>query len=220
MTYFAIIGDIINSRELSSRKQVQDKLEATLNKLNQKYPQVIVSKFTITLGDEFQGLLTMDAPIFQMIDEIRKAMAPVDIRFGIGLGEMKTDINALESIGADGPAYWYARAAIDYVHQKDDYGYTQLAVGLADERTAQQINALLAVTEFMRKTWTASQFDTFNALLSLNIYNEKFKQRDVAKELNMTDNDLSKRLKSSGIKVYFRSKQAILELLRATEGGK
>lgn len=220
MTYFAIIGDIINSRELSSRKQVQDKLEATLNQLNQKYKSQIVSQFSITLGDEFQGLLTVEAPVFQMIDEIRQTMAPVDIRFGVGLGDMKTDINPRESLGADGPAYWNARAAIDHVHQKDDYGYTQLAVGLESEMQTRQLNALLAVTEFMRKTWTASQFDTFNALLSLNIYTEKFKQRDVAKELNMTDNDLSKRLKSSGIKVYFRSKQAILELLRTAGGEK
>ena len=37
-----------------------------------------------------------------------------------------TDIDPLQGIGADGPAYWNARAAINLVHQKKDYGNTQL----------------------------------------------------------------------------------------------
>lgn len=45
-------------------------------------------------------------------------MQPYQVRFGIGVGKILTDINPELSIGADGPAYWHARKAINYIHQK------------------------------------------------------------------------------------------------------
>lgn len=60
----------------------------------------------------------MNAPLFQIIDRINFAMQPYQVRFGLCLGEILTDINPEQSIGADGPAYWHARKAINYIHQK------------------------------------------------------------------------------------------------------
>lgn len=59
----------------------------------------------------------MDTPIFHLIDLINHHM-DIPIRFGVGVGSILTDINPDISIGADGPAYWHAREAIRYIHQK------------------------------------------------------------------------------------------------------
>ena len=93
-------------------------LESCLADLNNEFQAVLASKLSITLGDEFQGLLSLDAPLFQIIDRINLAMKPYQVRFGIGMGKILTDINPEQSIGADGPAYWHARKAINYIHQK------------------------------------------------------------------------------------------------------
>lgn len=93
MNYFAVIGDIIDSKKIDNRYQVQKTLETCLNDLNNEYQAVLVSKFSITLGDEFQGLLSLDAPLFQIIDRINLAMQPYQVRFGIGVGKILTDIN-------------------------------------------------------------------------------------------------------------------------------
>lgn len=53
MNYFAVIGDIIDSKKINNRYQVQKTLETCLNDLNNEYQAVLVSKFSITLGDEF-----------------------------------------------------------------------------------------------------------------------------------------------------------------------
>ena len=79
--YIAIIGDIKSSKKLSDRKAVQDKLKRVLMKVNEKYDRDIASKFTITLGDEFQGLLCNGKNIIKIIFEIENCMWPIDIRF-------------------------------------------------------------------------------------------------------------------------------------------
>ncbi len=83
MNYFALIGDIIGSKKIDNRYQVQKSLESCLADLNNEFQAVLASKLSITLGDEFQGLLSLDAPLFQIIDRINLAMKPYQVRFGI-----------------------------------------------------------------------------------------------------------------------------------------
>ena len=114
--YLALIADVIDSKIVQERFDLQKQLEKTLQKINELFKDYLASSFTLTLGDEFQALLKMDAPVFQIIDTLRSELKPTQLRFGIGLGEIVTDIDPLQSIGADGPAYWNARAAINLVH--------------------------------------------------------------------------------------------------------
>lgn len=214
MNYFAVIGDIIDSKKINNRYQVQKTLETCLNDLNNEYQAVLVSKFSITLGDEFQGLLSLEAPLFQIIDRINLAMQPYQVRFGIGVGKILTDINPELSIGADGPAYWHARKAINYIHQKNDYGNTQIAVYSDNEEKISIINTLIASSEAIKSDWRASQEVVLKELLSMGIYDEHFDQKQLAKRLELSTSALSKRLKSSNIKIYLRARNAALQALK------
>ena len=55
--YFALIGDIIDSRHEQDRYDVQKKLQSILSSVNVENAVHIAADFLITLGDEFQGLL-------------------------------------------------------------------------------------------------------------------------------------------------------------------
>ena len=55
--YLGIIGDLIGSRELTPRDKAQQALQAALEQANRKHQASLASRFTVTLGDEFQGLL-------------------------------------------------------------------------------------------------------------------------------------------------------------------
>ncbi|WP_347099444.1 SatD family protein, partial [Streptococcus mutans] len=153
MIYIAIIGDLISSKTITNRPKSQKQLQNLLNQINKKYKELLKSAFTITTGDEFQALLVPNPQIFQIIDEIALGFKPYQIRFGVGSGSILTEINPEQSIGSDGPAYWHARAAIDYIHDKNDYGSNHLAVDLEDTETSQQINAILAACEFIKSKW-------------------------------------------------------------------
>ncbi|MFC3928897.1 SatD family protein [Streptococcus caprae] len=213
MTYFAIIGDIVDSKELSERRRHQKELQDCLDVINQTYSSVIASKFSITLGDEFQGLLSLDAPIFHIIDIIRFSLPSINLRFGVGQGEILTEINPDLSIGADGPAYWLAREAITYVHQKNDYGNTQVCVRLADKEAQEIINSLISASEAIKSNWRESQASLLHALLDIGTYEEHFDQQELGNRVSLTSSALSKRLKSSNLKVYLRSRNSALHLM-------
>jgi hypothetical protein len=117
--YVAVIGDIRGSRKLSDRAACQLKLEKVLDDINDRYAAAIASRLTITIGDEFQGLFTDGSPVLDALTRIAFGMHPVSLRFGIGIGSMSTEVNPLMSIGADGPAYHLARAAVDSIKETE-----------------------------------------------------------------------------------------------------
>ena len=217
--YLALIADVIDSKMVQERFDLQKQVEITLQKMNELFGDYLASRFTLTLGDEFQALLKVDAPVFQIIDTLRSELTPTQLRFGIGLGEIVTDIDPLQSIGADGPAYWNARAAINLVHQKNDYGNTQIYFSSGKENQDFFVNSLIASGEAIRSGWRDSQEEILLNLLKRSVYSESFSQQDLAQSLAINPSALSKRLKSSSIRVYLRGRAAALASIQSTVKG-
>mgnify|MGYP000939835701 FL=1 len=217
--YLALIADVIDSKMVQERFNLQKQLEKTLRKMNELFGDYLASCFTLTLGDEFQALLKVDAPVFQIIDSLRSELIPTQLRFGIGLGEIATAIDPLQSIGADGPAYWNARAAINLVHQKNDYGNTQIYFSSGNDSKDLLVNALIASGEAIRSGWRGSQEEILLDLLKRFVYSENFSQQDLAQSLDINPSALSKRLKSSSIRVYLRGRAAALASIQALVKG-
>lgn len=217
--YLALIADVIDSKMVQERFNLQKQLEKALRKMNELFKDYLASCFTLTLGDEFQALLKVDAPVFQIIDTLRSELSPTQLRFGIGLGEIATAIDPLQSIGADGPAYWNARAAINLVHQKNDYGNTQIYFSSGNDSKDLLVNALIASGEAIRSGWRGSQEEILLDLLKRFVYSENFSQQDLAQSLDINPSALSKRLKSSSIRVYLRGRAAALASIQALAKG-
>ena len=217
--YLALIADVIDSKMVQERFNLQKQLEKALRKMNELFGDYLASCFTLTLGDEFQALLKVDAPVFQIIDSLRSELIPTQLRFGIGLGEIATAIDPLQSIGADGPAYWNARAAINLVHQKNDYGNTQIYFSSGNDSKDLLVNALIASGEAIRSGWRGSQEEILLDLLKRFVYSENFSQQDLAQSLDINPSALSKRLKSSSIRVYLRGRAAALASIQALVEG-
>ena len=217
--YLALIADVIDSKMVQERFDLQKQVEKTLQKMNELFGDYLASRFTLTLGDEFQALLEVDAPVFQIIDTLRLELNPTQLRFGIGLGEIVTAIDPLQSVGADGPAYWNARAAINFVHQKNDYGNTQIYFSSGKENQDFFVNALISSGEAIRSSWRDSQEEILLNLLKRSVYSETFSQQDLAQSLAINPSALSKRLKSSSIRVYLRGRAAALASIQSTVKG-
>lgn len=215
----AIIGDIIDSRNIEYRIKVQEKLDKILKEVNLSYKDYIVSKWTITLGDEFQVLIKPNLEIFKMLDHISYRMYPIKTRYGIGLGEIYTDINYEKSIGADGPAYWNARSAIKFIHDNNNYGNSKISFR-SKTKNDDIINYLLSYTDWMKENWTDSQKEVLYALLESGVYSEKFEQKALAKKLNISESAMSRRVKSSGIRLYLSSKNSIAKEIVNIGGNK
>ena len=110
MTYLALIGDIVDSKQLAKRSEFQAKLTATLKDVSRA--KTLASPYTITLGDEFQAVYKNADTLFADIIAIMCEVHPVQVRFAIGVGELTTKINPKQALGMDGPAFHRAREAI------------------------------------------------------------------------------------------------------------
>ena len=170
MPYIAIIGDIKDSKKLNDRKKIQEKLQKVLNEVNQKYYEDISSNFMITLGDEFQGLLCNGSNILQIITEIESKMYPVKIRYGIGVGEIITDINADMAIGADGPGYHKAREAVEYLKQNEkrkqiDSADIRLGIEGDNESVTIMINTIFTLLTVIKESWSDRQREVITDML-------------------------------------------------------
>lgn len=208
----AIIGDIVDSKNISNRNETQIKLNEVLKKVNKDYERYILSKWTITLGDEFQVLLKPNLEVFKMLDYISYKMYPLKIRFGLGLGEIFTDIDYKKSIGSDGPAYWRARQAIEFIHENNNYGNSKISFN-SDKEEDELLNKLLHYTDWMKENWTSTQRELLHTLLKKDIYNSDFKQKDLAKAIGISKSAMSRRVSSSGIGLYLSSRNSIAKAI-------
>lgn len=212
MKHFAIIGDIIQSKEVEDRDKLQETINQAFNAIQTKYPHLIQSKFTLTLGDEFQALLTPSKQIFELLDHLEK-LIPVPFRYGIGYGTLSTDYDKNVSIGADGPAYWYAREAIEFIHEKNWSGKTKGYIVTKDKTFDMTMNNLILLSDTLKDEWTDLQKKTFEQMLDEDIYTENFNQKLFAETLDISPSSLSKRLNKGNIKIYLHTRNTMGYLL-------
>ena len=217
--YVAIIADILHSRELEKRAAIQVKLQRTLDAINERYAKDIASKFTITLGDEFQGVLQAGQPTMKIIETIQSEMLPIQFRFGIGIGRITTSINAAISLGSDGPAYHLARDSINAVkalESKKTEPKTNILIGIEqDSGKEKELNTILALLWAVKSKWSLRQHQI------VALYQElQGTQSDVAKQLGIGQSSVQKSLASAHFFTY-RSTLAFLalEISKAQEEG-
>lgn len=110
----ALIADMVKSRELTreERADVQERFSEFIHDLNGKYRHAILARFVITLGDEFQGLLSDPSVVPDLMWDLHYKFQTRPLRVGVGFGLIDTPIGR-NAINIDGPALHQARNAID-----------------------------------------------------------------------------------------------------------
>jgi hypothetical protein len=108
-----LIGDIVNSRKEKDRGLLQETIEKTLQNLNIRFKEHILSPYTLTIGDEFQAVFNTPTNIFSQVIHFLKAIYPIKCRFAFAYGAIVTRERIDSSIGMDGPAWWAARNLIE-----------------------------------------------------------------------------------------------------------
>lgn len=228
----ALIADIIASKKMKERAQTQQILSDILTKMNNHYGTHLESNLTITLGDEFQCIVRDMKTAFLLIDRItlelqittkKQLDEEISLRWGIGVGDLITPIKDKEvSIGADGPAYWHAREAIEAVHENDDYSL--LNEKIVTEHTDNLFyNSIIRLQNVIRNQWTQTQKETVYYILSADGYNELSNQSvtdalEKGLKKSLSAQTVSKRIISTQIKQYLQSRRLLAHKIEE-EGG-
>ncbi|MBO6572496.1 hypothetical protein GYB29_02180 [bacterium] len=95
-SYPIFMGDVVNSSDYDGEvlsKGLKELVEST----NKKFSKDILSPLTITLGDEFQGVLNSVSTgidlLFHLEEELLKAEPDFKLHYVLLLGEIETEIN-------------------------------------------------------------------------------------------------------------------------------
>ncbi len=217
--YTAIIGDLQNSRQINDREAFQLRFKEILDEVNVIYKNDIASKFTITLGDEFQGLLVTPIKILEIINYIKFRIYPVRSRFGIGIGEINTRIDPDESLGADGPAYHRARNMINFIKKnekskKTALGDIRIDIGKGSP-IIESVNSTLNLLYFIESRWTLKQRNSI-----MDSYYYGLTQGEIAEKSGLNQSTVHRSLKASGYFEYFETVYTVEELMRYLYGEK
>lgn len=176
--FVALIGDIRGSRELEDRQAAQREFKAVVDALNEELPDgSIASRFTVTTGDEFQVLLTDAADAVEAAVSASDRFHPAKLRFGIGRGQLDTEVNPDQAIGMDGPCFHRARDAIDAA--RTDGAWLRVA-GWSDDLD-RHANAMFDLVQCVREDWTDRQAQFASALKEAGAQNRVAERYGVSK---------------------------------------
>lgn len=178
--YCAIIGDIRKSRSLSRRAAVQRKFAKAIETVNTEFKPAIASRFLVTLGDEFQGLLVSPAESYSVVQRFRELMDPVPFSYGVGIGTLSTPLRP-SAVGMDGEVFHRARSALTSAKKSK-----RMLVYDFDFPSSGLVNALLGLIEQEWARLTPRQKQIARLLKQLE------NQEDVARRLRITQPAVSK----------------------------
>jgi len=207
--YYAIIGDIRNSRKLTNRAEIQNQLIQTIQKINQKYHTSIEKNMSIMQGDDFQVLLNKPDHIFMIMHEIMMGIPEIDIRFGIGIGDLAFNYNDGSS---DGKVWWHARDALDTLKKNQKY-HVLIMIHGQDETISKLCNQLLINNAIIHSEWTDSQKEFMYKMFENYGLKDKIIQTEIAKRFGYSNSTVSEKLSSTHYYAYIQNIKVIMETI-------
>jgi DNA-binding CsgD family transcriptional regulator len=197
----ALIGDLAASRLFrdDDRADLQRELEHLIEVLNRQYAQAFLSRFTVTIGDEFQGLLH-DAPVIaDLAWDLDRIIKQTRIRLGLGRGPVYTPIRDT-AVGMDGPAFHAARRAISLAKERSIFGGVYLGFGEDADTILTGLASLLAA---IRHDHTAQQSDVVELL------RQGLSQAAIAQKLGIRAQTVNRHVKAAKWQLYHTGEAAM-----------
>lgn len=191
--YVALIGDMVQSRALpaAARAKAQQDFSRLVALLNRRFANDIASKFVVTIGDEFQGLLWNAEVIPDIVWLIDSTYGARAVRIGIGYGVLHTPLQKI-ALNIDGPVLHEARTAILVAHSKRLLGGVFSGFGEYDDVLLGFAQAL----RYLRANLTKRQLE------AVSLLREGKTQAAAAKKIGVTKQSVSERVVAGGWEPY------------------
>lgn len=203
-----LIGDLVGSRSLPDRAEVQRRLVAAVEAANAERAEALAAPLALTAGDEVQALLADPSAAVDLVTRVSDALRPVGLAWGLGRGPLTTDPSGDVS-AMDGPCFHRAREAVEEAARE---GAWLAARGFSDvdDRALSGLFRLLGV---VREGWTDTQFDYVRASRDRT-------QREVAEMFERDETTVSRTLSRAHVRDLLEGEEAARALLAAYGGGR
>ncbi|MCD6422562.1 MAG: hypothetical protein J7L42_00380 [Elusimicrobia bacterium] len=176
--FVALTGDVVASRKISYRSRFQQKLLKVIEKINKEFKKVLVVKFAITVGDEFQGLLNSLETSYEIVKEFHQNLFPVKLTFGVGAGRISTAIRKRTS-EMDGECFVFSRKALEQAKKlKQSVVYI---TGKKDRDIA--VNTIISLIDTIKSNWKEIHYRRVFRYQCLGTLEEVAKKEKVSKQV-------------------------------------
>ena len=203
--YYIIMADIVGSSSFEGATLMRN-FKQMIALHNKRFAPSILSPLTITLGDEFQGVVSDLSAALQLIIALEEYLFTQSLgfklRYSLHYGTIDTDINHKIAHGMVGAGLTKARENI-FVLKKEKHNRFLIAI---DANVLDSIyNKLFVVYQRFVDDWKPEDSGLVNAFLQYEDY------KLVAQKLKKDVSLIWRRKKSLHIHEYLCLKQAILE---------
>ena len=121
-----IMCDIVKSRSTGDKASLNKKFNQVVKEQNHNYKKQLLSPLTITLGDEFQGLVSSVINAFQLANTIKLKLLMQGIRTRFVIGEIFLDTKLNKNIAWNmmGTGLSEARELLNDKTDKNEYRFS------------------------------------------------------------------------------------------------
>jgi len=205
-TYYILMGDVIRSRDYEL-KELGRNLKDLVRSANEDLSDKTLSPYTVTLGDEFQGVtrsLSSGIETLFYFEELRLAKRfDFKLQYVLHFGEIETEINPETSYGMLGKGLTQARNKL--AEKKRDR--KRFDFSLVDPELSLQLNRLFEVSDGITGRWKK---DDFTLLLDM-INNEN--DREVGEKHGKDRSQIYRRRRTLMVNEYNLLKKVISTLI-------
>ncbi|PWI47585.1 hypothetical protein CEE45_11065 [Candidatus Heimdallarchaeota archaeon B3_Heim] len=191
MMYFVMTCDIVHSKEVTNRLEVQEELKTVIKQINIDYSKKIMSPFIIVWGDSFQGVLKELTDFYSIFERLEEDLS-FKFRCGLGIGTISTKFSR-KSLEMDGLAFHRSRAALKIASDNRRTAWIQSENDSFDQLT----NSLLTLLTTLKLQWTNRQKEVIHLRKQGLTYEKIGKKIITEKEENITKQAVSNILKSA-----------------------
>lgn len=204
--YYILMADIVDSSEYSSGP-LMNEFKQLVKRVNKEFDDSIKSPLTITLGDEFQGIMkdlssAVDI-IFRLEELIVERASGFKMRYVLLFGEVETPIEVRHAHGMLGKGLTEARNRLTEL-KKSFNRFEIVGFPMAD-----QLNKLFVLFQHFVDSWHEKDRQVVDAFLKYGDY------KMVAKKLKKDPSTMWRRARSLAISEYLICKELIKETANA-----
>lgn len=208
------MGDLVRSESSAAIDKLHSHFNNAVDRQNDERRAMLASPLTITLGDEFQGLMMsfLEAASAARAMRLELLGRGIECRFVIGAVSLRTPLNDTRAWNMMGPGLSAARAKLNDKRLSSLYRFS-FPTDLPLERLLDAVGASLTAIE---RRWTETQrIDVLAALDGLSA-------ADIAERRNVSVHTIYKVQRSGELDLYMMQWHAVHEALaeidRKSEG--
>lgn len=150
--HFIVMGDIVHSRKYEG-KELMREFRELVSSCNRDLAEGILSPYTVTLGDEFQGVAKSLHWSVQSLLYLEECMLkkghPFSLRYVVHYGKIETNLNRKIAHGMIGPGLTRARGLLN----DKGRGKSRFNFDLPNETLALQLSRLFFVMASLTQGW-------------------------------------------------------------------